>query len=258
MTAAINGDGFTIRTSSTKVDKISGFPATFTSLPARQVDARDSARPRPSPRRASPRAAGHGHDLGTGRLPVLIIDQIGYGDRRSHPFNQTKISQLLGSRKTISFAMTRRAASTIGRQPDGLDGLGPDARRRLLLPANGIDPKRIAHLGAVAGGGDPAGVMAALDYASPAACRSTSAAHNRKHVIRSRTMPRQTSTTWPALLGHDTRFTPRWPGPLSTLGIVSSIAPAAHPSLTNFPGIGTTTRFGTLPENLGRVLQSGR
>src|SRR4029079_17639109 len=33
----------------------------------------------------------------------------------------------------------------------------------LLLGRDGVDPKRIAILGAVAGGGDPAGVTAALD-----------------------------------------------------------------------------------------------
>ncbi len=97
---------------------------------------------------------------------VLVIDQVGYGERRSHPFN-----------RDVDFAKPYKT----GRQDyffrydtgvqlqllgDSLMGwMAWDLMRGvdLLLARDGIDAKRIAILGAVAGGGDPAGVTAALD-----------------------------------------------------------------------------------------------
>lgn len=97
---------------------------------------------------------------------VLVIDQVGYGERRAHPFSKDadydkpyKVGrqdyyfrydngvqlQLLGDSLMGWFAW------------DYMRGVD------LLLAREGVDAKRIAILGAVAGGGDPAGVTAALD-----------------------------------------------------------------------------------------------
>ena len=52
----------------------------------------------------------------------------------------------------------------------------------MLLERPYIDPKRIVMLGAVAGGGDPAAVTAALDSESPSRSRSISAKRARKNI----------------------------------------------------------------------------
>lgn len=88
---------------------------------------------------------------------VLVIDQVGYGERRAHPFASV-------SRQDYYF----RYDSGVQLQllGDSLMGwFAWDLMRGvdLLLAREGIDPKRILILGAVAGGGDPAGVTAALD-----------------------------------------------------------------------------------------------
>lgn len=97
---------------------------------------------------------------------VLVMDQLGHGERRQHPF-----------RSAGDFAKT----FPVGRQDyyfrfnvgmqlhligDSLIGwIVWDLRRGidLLLQQPNIDPQRIFLLGAVAGGGDPAAVAAALD-----------------------------------------------------------------------------------------------
>jgi hypothetical protein len=97
---------------------------------------------------------------------VLVIDQVGYGERRSHPFNRAAdfAKPYPVSRQDYYF----RYDSGIQLQllGDSLMGWFAWDQMRgvdLLLARKGIDPKRIIILGAVAGGGDPAGVTAALD-----------------------------------------------------------------------------------------------
>jgi dienelactone hydrolase len=97
---------------------------------------------------------------------VLIIDQVGYGERRSHPFHsaQDYPKPFKTSRQDYFF----RYDSGVQLQllGDSLMGWFVWDQSRgvdLLLARPGIDPKRIIILGAVAGGGDPAGVTAALD-----------------------------------------------------------------------------------------------
>ena len=97
---------------------------------------------------------------------VLVIDQVGYGERRSHPFNRTAdyAKPYPVGRQDYRF----RYDSGIQLQllGDSLMGWFVWDQMRgvdLLLGREGIDPKRIIILGAVAGGGDPAGVTAALD-----------------------------------------------------------------------------------------------
>jgi dienelactone hydrolase len=97
---------------------------------------------------------------------VLVIDQVGYGERRSHPFHRdTDYSKPYKTgRQDYYFRYdTGVQLQLLG---DSLMGwMAWDLMRGvdLLLARDGIDAKRIAILGAVAGGGDPAGVTAALD-----------------------------------------------------------------------------------------------
>ncbi|MEI7684479.1 MAG: hypothetical protein WCL32_05590 [Planctomycetota bacterium] len=97
---------------------------------------------------------------------VLIIDQVGYGERRSHPFKTAADypQPYKTSRQDYYFRYdTGIQLQLLG---DSLMGwFAGDLMRGvdLLLAREGTDPKRIIILGAVAGGGDPAGVTAALD-----------------------------------------------------------------------------------------------
>jgi cephalosporin-C deacetylase-like acetyl esterase len=100
------------------------------------------------------------------RCLVLVIDQVGYGERRSHPFHRALdfAKPYRVSRQDYYF----RYDSGVQLQllGDGLLGwMTWDLCRGvdLLLARKGVDPKKIILLGAVAGGGDPTGVTAALD-----------------------------------------------------------------------------------------------
>lgn len=97
---------------------------------------------------------------------VLVIDQVGYGERRSHPFHRAADydKPYKTSRQDYFFRYdTGLQLQLLG---DSLMGwMAWDLMRGvdLLLARDGVDAGRIAILGAVAGGGDPAGVTAALD-----------------------------------------------------------------------------------------------
>ncbi len=97
---------------------------------------------------------------------VLVIDQVGYGERRAHPFH--KDADFAKPYKTGRQDYYFRYDTGIQLQllGDSLMGwMAWDQMRGvdLLLAKDGIDAKRIIIMGAVAGGGDPAGVTAALD-----------------------------------------------------------------------------------------------
>lgn len=97
---------------------------------------------------------------------TLVIDQVGYGERRAHPFHTD--ADFPKPYKTSRQDYYFRYDSGVQLQllGDSLMGwMAWDLMRGvdLLLARDGIDPKRIIILGAVAGGGDPAGVTAALD-----------------------------------------------------------------------------------------------
>lgn len=86
---------------------------------------------------------------------VLVMDQLGYGERRQHR---------PGSRQDYRFrAITGTQLHLIGESLMGWMvweiGRGID----LLLRQPGVDPEKLILIGAVAGGGDPAAVAAALD-----------------------------------------------------------------------------------------------
>jgi cephalosporin-C deacetylase-like acetyl esterase len=97
---------------------------------------------------------------------VLIMDQLGHGERRQHPFRseQDYPRPFRFGRQDYYF----RYNSGLQLQLVGESLMGWmvwDLMRGLdlLLSRPGIDKNRIILLGAVAGGGDPAAVMAALD-----------------------------------------------------------------------------------------------
>ena len=97
---------------------------------------------------------------------VLVMDQLGHGERRQHPFvnagSYAKKYQV--SRQDYYFRYDNGIQLHL--LGDSLIGwMVWDLRRGvdLLLAQKGIDPKRIILLGSVAGGGDPGAVAAALD-----------------------------------------------------------------------------------------------
>lgn len=99
-------------------------------------------------------------------VAVLVPDQHGYGERRQHDFNSDKDypKPFKAGRQDYFFRyVSNLQLSAVG---DSLMGwMAWDLMRGVdvLLKQPTIDPKRIILMGSVAGGGDPAGVTAALD-----------------------------------------------------------------------------------------------
>ncbi len=97
---------------------------------------------------------------------VLVMDQLGHGERRQHPFASERdyAGEFPVGRQDYYFRYnTGIQLQLIG---DSLMGwMVWDLRRGvdLLLSRVGTDPTRIILMGSVAGGGDPAAVTAALD-----------------------------------------------------------------------------------------------
>lgn len=97
---------------------------------------------------------------------VLVIDQLGHGERRQHPFRSAAdfARPFQFSRQDYYFRFD--AGIQLHLAGESLIGwIAHDLSRGvdLLLAQANIDPDRIILLGAVAGGGDPAAVAAALD-----------------------------------------------------------------------------------------------
>jgi dienelactone hydrolase len=103
---------------------------------------------------------------------VLVPDHLGHGERRQHPFQSATdyARPFQVSRQDYYFRYD--AAIQLHLTGESLVGwMAWDLMRGvdLLLAQEYIDPKRIILLGAVAGGGDPAAVTAALDEGITAA-----------------------------------------------------------------------------------------
>ncbi len=118
----------------------------------------------------NPKAQGELQDMGTtwARLgcAVLVMDQLGHGERRQHPFVDEKAfagrfrpgRQDYYFRYNVALQLHLAGESLIGWMAwDLMRGVD------LLLARPGIDKEKIVLMGAVAGGGDPAAVTAALD-----------------------------------------------------------------------------------------------
>jgi cephalosporin-C deacetylase-like acetyl esterase len=118
----------------------------------------------------TPKADGELQDMGMtwarSGTAVLIHDQHGYGERRQHDFRTAKDydKPYRAGRQDYYFRYNSNLQlSALG---DSLMGwMVWDIMRGVdvLLKQQGIDKDRIILMGAVAGGGDPAGVTAALD-----------------------------------------------------------------------------------------------
>ena len=97
---------------------------------------------------------------------VLVMDQLGHGERRQHPF-RTAADFRKGFRVgRQDYYFRYDAGIQLHLVGESLMGwMAWDLMRGvdLLLGRRGVDPKRIILLGCVAGGGDPAAVAAALD-----------------------------------------------------------------------------------------------
>ena len=118
----------------------------------------------------NPKTQGELQDMGMtwARLGclVLVMDQLGHGERRQHPFvsAQSYPGQFPVGRQDYHFRYIEGIQlHLIG---DSLAGwMAWDLSRGvdLLLSRECIDPQRIALMGSVAGGGDPAAIAASMD-----------------------------------------------------------------------------------------------
>lgn len=97
---------------------------------------------------------------------VLVIDQLGHGERRQHPFRSKEdyAGEFRPSRQDYYFRYNvGMQLHVIGESLIGWMAWDLMRGVDLLLSLPGVDRTRIILLGAVAGGGDPAAVTAALD-----------------------------------------------------------------------------------------------
>jgi cephalosporin-C deacetylase-like acetyl esterase len=97
---------------------------------------------------------------------VLVMDQLGHGERRQHPFRSKEdfAGDFRPSRQDYYFRYnTGMQLAVVGESLIGWMTWDLMRGVDLLLGRPGIDPARIILLGAVAGGGDPSAVTAALD-----------------------------------------------------------------------------------------------
>jgi len=97
---------------------------------------------------------------------VLVPDQLGHGERRQHPYVDAKSYPGAFKAGRQDYYFRYNLAPQLHLVGESLIGwMANDMMRGvdLLLTKPGIDKNRIALFGSVAGGGDPAGVTAALD-----------------------------------------------------------------------------------------------
>ena len=97
---------------------------------------------------------------------VLVMDQLGHGERRQHPFKDAASYPKKFAIDRQDYYFRYNAGIQLHLAGESLIGwMAWDLMRGvdLLLARPGIDKSRIILLGAVAGGGDPAAVAAALD-----------------------------------------------------------------------------------------------
>ncbi len=118
----------------------------------------------------NPRTQGELQDMGMtwARLGcmVLVMDQLGHGERRQHPFTDKSKYPHPFKPDRQDYYFRYNVGNQLQVIGDSLIGwMVWDLRRGvdLLLSRPGIDRERIVLLGAVAGGGDPVAVTAALD-----------------------------------------------------------------------------------------------
>ncbi len=118
----------------------------------------------------TPKTDGELQDMGMtwarAGAAVLVPDQLGYGERRNHDFhtNQDYDKPFRAGRQDYYFRYNSNAQlSSIGESLMGWMAWDLMRGVDVLLQQKTIDAQRIILMGSVAGGGDPAGVTAALD-----------------------------------------------------------------------------------------------
>ncbi|MCS6866797.1 MAG: acetylxylan esterase [Gemmataceae bacterium] len=118
----------------------------------------------------TPKTHGELQDMGMtwarAGVAVLVPDHLGHGERRQHDFLTEKDydKPFRVSRQDYYFRYnTNLQLSALGESLMGWMVWDLMRGVDVLLKQPNIDPKRLILLGAVAGGGDPAGVTAALD-----------------------------------------------------------------------------------------------
>lgn len=97
---------------------------------------------------------------------VLVMDQVGHGERRQHPFATAADFEKSYRVGHADYSFRYDSAMQLHLVGESLVGwMAWDMMRGVdvLLARPGIDSKRLILLGAVAGGGDPAAVTGALD-----------------------------------------------------------------------------------------------
>lgn len=97
---------------------------------------------------------------------VLVGDQVGHGERREHPFQRDSdyVKSFRLGRQDYYFRYdTGVQAQLVGESLAGQIAWDLSCGADVLLAQPGIDPRRLAILGSVAGGGDPAAIAGALD-----------------------------------------------------------------------------------------------
>jgi dienelactone hydrolase len=97
---------------------------------------------------------------------VLVMDQVGHGERRQHPFATAADFDKPYRVGHADYYFRYDSAVQLSLVGESLVGwMAWDMMRGadVLLAQPGVDPKRLILLGAVAGGGDPAAVTGALD-----------------------------------------------------------------------------------------------
>ncbi|OAI47225.1 hypothetical protein AYO44_09910 [Planctomycetaceae bacterium SCGC AG-212-F19] len=122
------------------------------------------------PSHHNPKTQGELQDMGMtwarqGAL-VIVLDSLGHGERRAHPFVDAKSYPGTFRVGRQDYYFRYNTAMQLYLVGESLAGwMANDLSRCLdvLLSRPGIDKDRIALLGSVAGGGDPAAVAAALD-----------------------------------------------------------------------------------------------
>ncbi len=97
---------------------------------------------------------------------VLVIDQVGHGERRQHPFATAADFNKPYRVGPADYSFRYDSSIQLQLVGESLVGwMAWDMMRGVdvLLARKGVDPKRLILLGAVAGGGDPVAVTGALD-----------------------------------------------------------------------------------------------